>query len=673
MKKLGRILSLAVVASLIAVAIFALSACNGSDDTTTAQTPPTTQLPEYMEAMNFEQVSVKKLGGIRPYSIKSDDPWVASANIMHNRNSISLVAYHVGETDITVSDCFGFTSKLHVKIKEDYSFEYSVVSNQADEFFEVQTDAGISVNKNEDVTAAVQAIIDNASEGDTIYFYPGKYKISSITMREGVHLRLATTVDDVTAGFTDEVATDLYSGNDIAVIENIVIMNNDRGERGAEGSSNFSIVGGAFLNNVSLVFTCADNLLFEDIIIKDLTDRHAFQITGCTNVTMKDLMFTGYTYKSTFPRELIQVEHSHPGATGDASNAPLTFENGEFYRNENVTIEGCYFGKSDKMDPPVIAIGHHGYSGYATVSGFYVKDNVFDGCKHSAIRYCNIVDTEITGNTFIALAEYQTVNHSDAKRPAFIVIWDAGDSMHTYRHKTGSTVTIPTYQSGTRNLLIENNTFDIEAGSDKRIFDASMSNSAIGAKFVSGIYVADSFDSRPSAFSGYVDYLNSLVDASFINNTINFAGQPTYSSMFFNTSMTVGLVVEGNEVNLADGVSFTMSTDGMEGFSIKNNRSGAEAYTRYINMAKSTNRYVAFLGADGEELFRAAASTSVLLTLESDGNGSIRTHCEDGNVFVTVTPNEGYDFVGWQKGGSDVSGGLTVTAATTLTAVFAAK
>ena len=91
-------------------------------------------------------------------------------------------------------------------------------------------------------------------------------------------------------------------------------------------------------------------------------------------------------------------------------------------------------------------------------------------------------------------------------------------------------------------------------------------------------------------------------------------------------------------------------------------------------MAKSTTRYVAFLDDNGEELFRAAAATSVLLMLESDGNGSIATWCEDGNVFVAVTANEGYEFVGWQKGGAAVSGGgVTVTTTTTLTAVFAAK
>ena len=135
---------------------------------------------------------------------------------------------------------------------------------------------------------------------------------------------------------------------------------------------------------------------------------------------------------------------------------------------------------------------------------------------------------------------------------------------------------------------------------------------------------------------------------------------------------TVGLKVDGNTVNLADGVSFTSANDGMNGFSINFNASGAEASYRYIEMAK-LSYYVSLRNSEGEELSRVSANGKILLTLASDGNGSVTTSCDGGNVIVTVAPNEGYVFDGWYSGDAKITNDLVISANTVLTAKFAAK
>ena len=95
-----------VILSLLALLCTSLFAVSCGDDAT--EEPVTTQLPENMEAMNYETVYKTKLDGLVPYSVKSSDPWVAGANIIPKRNGVSIIAYHAGETEFTVSDCFGF-------------------------------------------------------------------------------------------------------------------------------------------------------------------------------------------------------------------------------------------------------------------------------------------------------------------------------------------------------------------------------------------------------------------------------------------------------------------------------------------------------------------------------------------------------------------------------------
>ena len=335
--------------------------------------------------------------------------------------------------------------------------------------------------------------------------------------------------------------------------------------------------------------------------------------------------------------------------------------------------EGAVRGTLWALLPPVIAIGHHGHSGYATVTGFEISGNVFDSPKFAAIRYTNIRDVEITNNKFIATEEYKTVDADGANRPALIVFYNAGASMSTYKSTVnGTTVTIPTYQSGLHNIKIENNTFDIEGGTDKRLLEVNMEYNRVGAAYVSNIMIADTFDARPTRFSGYVEKANTLSDISFSGNTINITGQPTYSNQFFSAMNTSGFVIENNTVNIADGVNFTSASDGMTGFNVKLNRTGADAYSRFVEMVKS-NSHVSVCDADGNEIFKVTASANALLELASDGNGSIELSFEGGNVIATVTPKEGYTFDGWYNGDAKATGDASIGGNTVFTAKFAAK
>ena len=167
----------------------------------------------------------------------------------------------------------------------------------------------------------------------------------------------------------------------------------------------------------------ATGVTIQNVIFKDLAGNHAIQITGCTDTQVKNCMFAGYKMGNSFTREVIQVEPTAPGACGsNVDTTPIKFSDTsgaiDYYkRSKNITISDCYFGKSDTLGGPLMAIGHHSYKGAAgaNVVGMYIKNNVFDECFYAAIRFTSISKLEITGNTFIAspISNWSTADVAD--------------------------------------------------------------------------------------------------------------------------------------------------------------------------------------------------------------------------------------------------------------------
>lgn len=641
--------------------------------------------------------------GLEVFSYTISDSLVADVEVLGG--GIIVYAKTTGKIKVNVSDCFGHTASadltITVTIPDTPDADSSGAVSDAttthgnsgdpaqgnisaeihkttDRFIEVKTGYGARGNGLTDDTAAIQKAIDAANPGETVYIYPGIYKVTLLVMREGVTLEMYTTMGDAKEGFTSQLARQTAKG-EITVLSGVRFMNNGDKKPGRDGSGNFTIRGGVLdmLNTTrgAVIFGCADGVTLENIIFKDINNNHAIQLTGCKDTTVKNCMFAGYTWGGTFTREVLQVEVSTPGATGAVPNSPLSFEEGEYNYCENIEITGCYFGKSDKAGAPIMAIGHHSYAGDATVTGFKITDNTFDEVLYAAIRYCNTVDTEISGNTFISTSEYMNVSDPSATTPAFIVIYSA-TSATTYKNIVdGRTVTktLATGQAGTHDMKITGNRFTLGAGSDKRIIYVTGTQNIKGLAYAPNLLLQERYDSAPYSYSGYTVCRNVISGMTFADNTIKIEGQPKYTNYFMSFTSVYNLSVWNNTYDIAPGVGFTSASDGVSGLYTRSITNGEQALRRLI-AAAPTAKYVSLENPDGEILLKTAGTFNIVLDVR--GGGRIETSADaDGNGIVKVIPGEGYVFDGWydQSGLKITERTLTFKSLTTLVAVFKTK
>lgn len=637
-----------------------------TESDTVPETEPETKEPDYssMECVDRDRIVNNKMG-LRAMTVKNSDPMVVKVEVA--RYYIMLYGYNSGTAELEITDYFGFTAKATVTVDaESKKLSYTVEKCEED-FIEVGLDFQAQGDGTTDDTKSFQNAVDSAKPGDTVYVYPGRYNVSLLVMREGVTLRMYTTMTDAKAGFTDEIASDFKKSN-IAVLSGTRIQNNGHAMPGADGCSNFSIIGGAIDNNQTtrstLLFGCAKNVRVENVIFKDIKGNHTIQITGSTDTVINNCMFAGYLCGDVFTREIIQVEPSTPGATG----GPLTFGAGEYNLPENITISDCYFGKSDEAGAPLIAIGHHSQVGGANVTGFKIINNVFDECLYAAIRYSNIVDVEITGNTFISTSKYMNATQfKEAKTPAFILFYHYTNAATYTAEENGLKVTraAANEQAGFHNIKIENNKFNIDKGSDKRIMYYEKNGTTPGATFVNAKMQFE-YKGTVYDFAGYRINNNYASDISFSNNEINITGQPTYKDFYINFGSIYGLEFKGNKVNLAKGVSFNTNTNGFEKGQYISTMNpllerrfyiAAQTSQKTITFVCDGKKYIvtaSFIGNIGCELPEGVSYT---LETDADGNLTATLKAENGQKFESITTSNGTKL---SAGNNNLSGATTL-------------
>ena len=630
--------------------------------TDTDKTPPSTSEFQAQESVSFKKLELKGKTAV------SSAPEVADCKVQSN--AITVYAHATGSATITVTDYFGFTAEIEVTVDAAAKKMTCNPIPCKTDFIEVGMDYGAKGDGIANDTQAFQNALNAAKPGETVYVYPGRYSVSLLTMTEGVTLKMYTTMTDAKTGYTKDIASDFIRKR-IAILSGTRILNCKNNTPGRNGSSNFKIIGGAFDVNLTdrstLIFGNAKNISIENVIFKDIKNNHIIQLTGCTNATVKNCMFAGFVCGSAFTREVVQVEPSTPGATGTAATAPITFGEGEFFLPENVTITECYFGKSDEAGPPLMAIGHHSQVGGANVTNFKITNNLFDECLYAAIRYNNLVNVEITGNTFRSTAAYKNATqYTETVDPAFIHFYHH-NGRTSYTNQNGSTVIRASAeeQAGLHNIRIENNTFEIAQGSDKRIMRYTGLGMKPGAVYLTG-YRQDSYLGTSYSLSGYRPVTNYASDISFSNNTVRFTGKPTYSDWYLNLDPIYGLTTTGNKIEMASGVSFTGGTNGQ----IINAASDTEQKTITIS-AKNSSRSITVKCGAKQHTFTATASLTLKLELSTGGFLQSVTSDQVGNLTVTLAPDSGYQFdkMTTSSGGA-VSSNISVSSSSTYKILF---
>lgn len=501
---------------------------------------PVTGLPNYakMKIKGIAKLPFSALG-LAMFTYEIDHPEIAEMIRFQDFARHELNLYNPGVATITGSDCFGNQAAFRLTVNTDFTYEIKITKFPSANFREVnQFRFDINGNRRSDHDM-IQAAIDAANADykrtgtrQTVAVYPGTYSVNQLTIKAGVILDMYTTMDKATTGFSATLAEDIQK-NRVAILKGGRILNAPYQTSGYEGEDNFTIRGGVLdmdgKGTCFLILGCADNVTVENVVFKDISNNHAVQLTACTNTTIKNCMFAGFKLGNTFTREVVQVEHASAGSTGSTSNGnipPLTFDDNDPRFSKNVSIEGCYFGKSDEYGAPWMAIGHHSGSNtkkQANVTTFTIKNNVFDDCIYAAIRYNSINGMTISGNKFITTASN---NHSvySSKITEGVPSGNNVPAMIIFYHRNA------TWDTGMQNVLIENNTFDMGTGVDRRV-----------------VYFASS-----------TSYNESI---TMQNNTINFAGKPTYSDYHVRLTGVKTLTYKSNTVNKPASVTFSKGVD----------------------------------------------------------------------------------------------------------------
>lgn len=643
---------------LAACSVLTLAACrNGEGDITTAPEssgePGVTADPDAVPGQEY--ILRAEDGACAAHSALVADPNVVTAEVDGDGN-IKLTSVNMGSTDITVKNTYGEEFTIAANVDTKYmitvSGGYTKPENSANVL-----DFGAKPNDTGSDTSAIQKAIDSLPGGGTVYIPRGIYIISRIQLKEGVHLKLEGLLDDYTATYVDAGVSKALNQRRLAVLRTDksgdMFINHARGDYGRNGCSNFSVSGGMLDMEGKVrcfIWCCAENVLLENVIMKDCPNNHAIQITGSRNVTIRNCMFAGYNYTTNnTTAEVVQIEPTTPGAIG-SSNPASVFDKGEYNFSANVEISGCYFGRSDEYDAPTFAIGHHSQVNDSAVTGCRITGNVFDNCRCSAIRYIAYSDVLISGNRFVSDRDnsvsadalpsmiYFYVNNKDVSVPAKTL---SGSSVTAFYARAYAC-------RGCINTAIENNEFVFGAKTGTKLAVNATSNHILyDAMYDSGSYYTSWYTEPARIYVGYKLTMNRVDGLILKNNRITVDAASASNGLFYNFTYVQGLDISGNTV---EGKSFTAAAE-LDGVSVPNARffsctsSDENGRRRVIFASSASGRAVILTGsASGDIRLYCTVAAQTKITIEAEG-GKLELSLDDGNnVTVKPVPDAGKTF-----------------------------
>ncbi len=600
--------------------------------------------------------------GFQVVAAHSRNEKIATVEIDEDDGGVVITPRYPGTTVVVAKNNYAESVEITVTVGRDNQIKtldyetYQVPKNVV-----YAKDYGMDPSKYNN-TSALQAAINAAHNkgGGVVYISKGNYNIGLIELKANVTLHLEGVIDNYNTAMSDTLAKQIKSGEYFACLNSMnsdMFANHPQNGNGAKGADNFGIKGGVInmKGRRAFIWTCADGPTLESVIMKDAPNNHAIQVTGSTNVVIRDVMFAG-AIEGDASTELIQIETSHPGAIGMGYGAGSVFAEHEYYHCANVLIENCYFGKSDLHDTHNIPIGHHGHASASPVTGLSILNCTFDNPRIMAIRAFAFSDVEITGCQFIS----DRNNVISENNYMIQFTFSTGDIILSNSPKVF--ITKAENRGGCQNYQIHDNEFYI--GEDSLMCGIlctlqSTKYSAYEAIGYSNLMLTERSTSPASEFNGYMYVNNKVSDIYFYDNKIT--AENDLCSTLYSLTGVRGLLIKNNECkNNAKMTVSSLDGEAIEGAKLTNCLSARKYAEKFrvatyssitenpIVMKKSEGKINAFCTASDDD-------TKCVITFECEDNGTVVGEIgSDNNVYITPVADEGYVFDGYYYKGAKI-------------------
>lgn len=589
-------------------------------------------------------------------ALRNEDPHIATGELLKD-GTVRVTSHSAGTATVRLVTPYGESFPLTVQCDE--KLQITVTGGYVPPKAQVTvTDFGAVPDDGMDDTVAIQKAMDSLKEGGAVYFPKGVYTVGRLILRENVALRLEGVVPDPTLGYEVSGAFTMIQSRDFAVLQTKgktdMFMNHEFRGNGRDGCSGFSISGGVLDMKGSrrcLVLSCAENVVLENTVFLDGPNDHVIQLGGCKNVTIRGCIFAGYHYKNNNSgAEAIQIEQTHPGAMGAASNSPSVFAEGEQYFCENIQILDCWFGASESYDSPTYAIGHHGQGHRSSVTGLVIRGCVFDNCRCSAIRYPAFSDVQILDNTFLNDRD-NCVSPQD--KPAQIELYLCRNNVYLMTENAEGEQVKAWFAKkdncvGSINTVIQGNRFQI--GSNYTAVKAAAHGIGYDVSYETGDWMLSRYDQTPVFYTGPVAARNVIEMLTVRDNCVEVYPGCESDGYFYHFTYVRGLAIENNRV---EGAVYENSSSKMDGVVYPNCRiigcttQKSCQETLMVQVPKKELPGDCLLVV-GEETYALASGGigTVAVTVQAKGGRVDYTIDDDGVLVITVTPDEGVSVQG---------------------------
>ncbi|MCQ2353740.1 MAG: hypothetical protein MJ102_01400 [Clostridia bacterium] len=666
-----------------------------TETTVSETTVPDTTIPD----TTVPETTVVFPGGgtiLTPGDLKLDPVFFTCAlggivEVSENDGKYTINAKKTGTDRITFFNNYGETAVADVTVTTG-KIDCVVTPFTAHGISFNVLDCGAKANNSFDCTKAIQNCIDKASEagGGTVYLPAGIYRISTLSMKPNVSLRLEGFLPDATVGYNQDTKS-YVNGGKIAIlrstgssVNSFFFLNVVPKSYCTNGTSHFLISGGMIDCSGKMKtagFACGEDITFENCIIKDNPNNHAFQIEGCSDVIIRNVMFAGYNYPSTngvLTRETIQLEPTTSGAIGsNTATNPIQCTEGDYHHTRNVSVIGCYFGPSDNYGSHLTAVGHHSAGGALSCDGFVFSGNVVDNPLYCGLHLLNTLNVTISGNTFISTRKATSASLGDDS--ALLSVYGKNSSC-SYTDASGKKIVYcyANEMPGSHHYNIENNTFTLGGGTFLRaVYIAGIKteyNLSALYKSSSSEYRVTEFGGEAKAMNGYIVQTNTAYDIRLTGNKFNIKSAITQTDCFAYFNNVRGLTLKDNTASIAGSANFSRKYDGMTGFFAGSVSVGDEMFKRSIFFSSTAKTKVTAVCGD-EEIVLPNPPSNITVNFKTKGNGALELENDArGNLTLTITPDEGYAFSGWvTNDGTPIDISKQLTAGMTIYAEFTAK